>query len=141
MAQDNWIDLGMQWWAGLPYGEIIDLGILLISAGLLQAWGGLLLHTLRRSPRPRALLLEWSRIWVMPLLIIGVGLLLLSNGSHTRVGRWLDRADMWAVRFVMAARPAPAATSSLPGGVPLATGALLRCPGTCAGLEVQGCLP
>lgn len=126
----------------LPYGNIIEHGALVVSVFLIGVWGGLLVLTLRQSPFPRTLLKAWCRNWMMPLLVIVAGMVLIGNGSHSRAGRWLDGADMWLVRFVMDSRYAhPEAAPSVPASVPSTEATLLHCPGTYAGLEVQGCMP
>jgi len=127
-----------------PYGQLMEYGALAITLCLLLGWGAMLAFALHRSPHPWLQLQVWCRHWVMPLLLIGVGLVLIVHGSHSGVGRWLDTADMWILRGVTDSRgtPAPAPlTSPAPSlaGQPTGGGEVLHCPGTYAGLEVQGC--
>ncbi|EHN8908234.1 hypothetical protein F6T93_001499 [Enterobacter hormaechei] len=143
MADIVRVGLLARWQGALPYGTLIEQGVLATSVCLLLLWGGVLVLTLRRSPHPRALLQTWCRNWLMPFVLIGVGLLLIANGSHHGVGRWLDGADMWAVRFMMDSRsvPTPVTPGLTSSGTLAAEATLLRCPGTYAGLEVLGCKP
>ncbi|MGO2143600.1 MAG: hypothetical protein ACTH4K_08655 [Serratia bockelmannii] len=144
MADILWVGLIARCERLSPYGRMIEQGALVVTLCLLLVWGGMLGAALCRCPQPWRQLQNWCRQWVMPLLFIGVGLVLIGNGSHSGVGRWLDAADMWIVRFVMDARGAPEParptppTSSL-ADQPVSGGAVLHCPGTYAGLEVQGC--
>lgn len=141
MAETLWVGLLTRCERLSPYGRVIEYGVLVMALCLFLVWGGLLILALYRSPCPLALLLAWCRHWVIPLLFIGMGLLLIGNGDHNGVGRWLDAADMWVARFVMDSRStlAPQLSPSH-AGQPVVGGAPLHCPDTYAGLEVQGCM-
>lgn len=121
-----------------PYVTLLEQGVLVLSVCFLLGWGGVLLFALRQSPHPWALLQTWCRHWAAPLGLIGVGLVLIGNDSHSGVGRWLDGADMWVVQFVMDSRTAPPSVMAPPGALP-AEATLRHCPSTYVDLEVQGC--
>lgn len=125
----------------LTYGNELENGVLAVSGGLLLVWGIVLMSALIQSTGPRALLGEWCRNWMMPLLIFGAGLALLGNGGGTVGGRWLDGVDLWMVRFVMDARPTPPGRLHAPADdVTPDKSTLSLCPDTSAGLEVEGCI-
>lgn len=120
----------------LHYSLLIERTLLVVCLGLLLVWGAYLLSLLRRSEQPRVLARRWCREWVSPVLIIGAGLALMGREGDVGVGHWLEVAGVGVTRFVMDL-PSPAGPL-ISEGVAVDP-VRLRCPGTYAGMEVQGC--
>ncbi|HBC7422632.1 TPA: hypothetical protein KEY88_005426, partial [Serratia marcescens] len=105
---------------------------------LAALWVGYLLVVLRRCAQPWHLVRRWCREWFTPFLLICAGLGLMGREGDVGVGHWLEVAGVGVTRFVLEL-PAPVAPTPATGRTTEAS--RMRCPGTYAGMEVQGCTP
>lgn len=123
----------------LHYSPVIEQVSLAVFACLVVVWGGYLFVVLYRCAQPCAQLWRWCREWCMPLLIICAGLVLMGREGDVGVGHWLEVAGIGVTRFVLEL-PAPDVPSP-PAAGRITDTSRMRCPGTYAGMEVQGCTP
>ncbi|CAI1615566.1 hypothetical protein [Serratia marcescens] len=120
----------------LHYSPLIERVALTLFACLAVLWCGYLLVLLHGCAQPRVMVRRWCKEWCTPVLIICAGLGLMGREGDVGVGHWLEVAGVGVTRFVLDI-PAPNASPS--SAAPVTANSGVRCPGTYADMEVQGC--